>query len=62
MSNEPAAVDRSLDVRRNPAARCLLTTGEPHRQRRYWEHMPEAGLDLEKLAVVRGCPFQGRTP
>ena len=49
----------SLDVRRNPAARCLLATGEPRRQRRYWEHMPAAGLDLEKLAVVGGCPFQG---
>lgn len=49
----------SLDMRRDPATRCLLMTGEPHRQRRYWERMAPAGLELERLAVVRGCPFQG---
>ena len=52
---------RSLNVTSDadPARSCLLNTGKRHRDRRYWEHMAEAGIDLRAFEGVDGCPFQG---
>jgi len=41
------------------ADRCLLTTGGPYRSRNYWKLLTAAGIDLEKLRGVVGCPFRG---
>ena len=38
---------------------CLLTTGGPHRSRKYWEHLADAGIDLAKAGATAGCPFRG---
>lgn len=41
------------------ADRCLLTTGGPYRSRHYWKRLTDAGIDLEKMRGVVGCPFRG---
>lgn len=43
----------------NPAISCALCSGKRHRQRKYWEHMADAGIDLKSFARVTGCPFRG---
>lgn len=38
--------------------RCYLTLSRQHRH--YWDHMVEAGINLERLEKMRpGCPFRG---
>ncbi len=37
--------------------RCYLT--QSRNNRRYWEHLTEAGLSTEKLKTIPGCPFRG---
>lgn len=41
------------------ADRCLLTSGGPYRSRLYWKRLTAAGIDLEKMRGVAGCPFRG---
>ena len=50
---------RALNVTATPASECLLAGPGRHCGRRYWEHMPAAGISLTKLAPVEGCPFRG---
>ncbi len=50
---------QSLCTSHNPAANCILASNRRNCGRHYWEHMEEAGLSLEKLAQVQGCPFRG---
>jgi len=38
---------------------CLLTDKSTDRPRRYWDHLPGAGILLEALEAVSGCPFRG---
>ena len=48
-----------LDVLGDPASRCDLAQPGRHRNRRYWQHMADAGISLDRLANVGGCPFRG---
>jgi hypothetical protein len=47
-----------LDVQASGAAQhCFLTRGRNNR--RYWEHMGEAGINLQACVRAEGCPFRG---
>lgn len=52
---------RGLAVAKNrdPQSSCLLVGGGPNRDRKYWAHMKDAGIDLSVFEEVRGCPFSG---
>jgi hypothetical protein len=52
---------QGLDVANNsePEAACDLVSKTRLNKRRYWEHMDEAGINLEEFDGVPGCPFQG---
>jgi len=50
---------RGLDVTADPASDCILAGPGRNCGRRYWEHMSAAGISLDRLAAVEGCPFQG---
>lgn len=41
----------------NIAERCYLASGSNHRL--YWQRMKEAGINLQVLSQVQGCPFRG---
>ncbi len=38
--------------------KCHLTSGKRHRDRHYWDHMREAGINLKAFDGIQGCPFQ----
>jgi len=49
-----------IDLAHSPASDCrLVDGGSPNRRRHYWEHMGDAGIDLNILAKATGCPFSG---
>ena len=52
---------RTLDVMtKNPEERCYIAGRSSERtSRRYWEHLDEAGIKLDRLGDVAGCPFMG---
>jgi len=50
---------RSLCSMSDPASKCILASKRRNCGRHYWEHMAEAGISLEKLSQVQGCPFRG---
>lgn len=49
----------NLNVLDQPESACPLARPGRYCDRRYWQHMPASGISLAKLAVIRGCPFQG---
>ena len=42
---------------RNKENKCYLAYSNNHRK--YWEHLKEAGINIDKLADIKGCPFKG---
>lgn len=52
---------RTLKVRAiQPQRDCYVATGRDDRtSRRYWEHLTEAGISLERFGDRSGCPFIG---
>lgn len=52
---------RSLDLLAgNPEGLCYVAgRSSPRTSRRYWEHLEEAGISLDRLADIPGCPFIG---
>lgn len=38
---------------------CLLVNHGPRRNRHYWKHLDVAGIRLEKMSSITGCPFRG---
>ena len=58
--NPDRQICRTLDVLTgNPEERCYEASHSSSRTtRRYWEHLEEAGIKLDRLGKATGCPFR----
>lgn len=57
---EKRATCQQMNVAVDPLGKtCILTSGKRHCQRHYWDLLETAGVSLEALHGLAGCPFQG---